>query len=56
MARVQPGERVVVLGAGGGVGLAAVQLAVALGADHRARDFGRAPCVPRDTMPPPSTS
>ncbi|ADP83374.1 NADPH:quinone oxidoreductase family protein [Pseudofrankia inefficax] len=33
MARVQPGERVVVLGAGGGVGLAAVQLAVALGAE-----------------------
>ncbi|OHV39094.1 MULTISPECIES: NADPH:quinone oxidoreductase family protein [Pseudofrankia] len=33
MARVQPGDRVVVLGAGGGVGLAAVQLAVALGAE-----------------------
>jgi NADPH2:quinone reductase len=32
VAAVQPGEEVVVLGAGGGVGLAAVQLAVALGA------------------------
>ncbi len=32
IARVQPGEEVVVLGAGGGVGLAAVQLGVALGA------------------------
>ena len=32
LANVQPGERVVVLGAGGGVGLAAVQLAAALGA------------------------
>lgn len=31
-ARVSPGDEVVVLGAGGGVGLAAVQLAVALGA------------------------
>jgi NADPH2:quinone reductase len=33
VADVQPGERVVVLGAGGGVGLAAVQLAKLLGAD-----------------------
>jgi NADPH2:quinone reductase len=33
VARVQPGDRVVVLGAGGGVGLAAVQLATLLGAD-----------------------
>jgi NADPH2:quinone reductase len=33
MARVQPGERVVVLGAGGGVGLAAVRLATLLGAE-----------------------
>ncbi|MEY2397063.1 MAG: NADPH:quinone reductase [Actinomycetota bacterium] len=33
VASVQPGERVIVLGAGGGVGLAAVQLAVLLGAD-----------------------
>jgi len=33
MARVEPGERVVVLGAGGGVGLAAVQLATLLGAE-----------------------
>lgn len=32
IARVRPGDDVVVLGAGGGVGLAAVQLAVALGA------------------------
>jgi len=32
LADVQPGERVVVLGAGGGVGLAAVQLAALLGA------------------------
>ena len=32
VAHVQPGEEVVVLGAGGGVGLAAVQLGVALGA------------------------
>ena len=32
LAAVQPGERVVVLGAGGGVGLAAVQLAALLGA------------------------
>ena len=32
VAHVQPGEEVVVLGAGGGVGLAAVQLATALGA------------------------
>jgi NADPH2:quinone reductase len=32
LADVQPGERVVVLGAGGGVGLAAVQLAAVLGA------------------------
>ncbi|ONH30833.1 NADPH:quinone oxidoreductase family protein [Pseudofrankia asymbiotica] len=32
-AGVEPGHRVVVLGAGGGVGLAAVQLAVALGAE-----------------------
>jgi NADPH2:quinone reductase len=32
VARVQPGEQVIVLGAGGGVGLAAVQVAVALGA------------------------
>jgi NADPH2:quinone reductase len=32
LADVQPGERVVVLGAGGGVGLAAVQLATVLGA------------------------
>jgi NADPH2:quinone reductase len=32
LADVQPGERVVVLGAGGGVGLAAVQLAAELGA------------------------
>jgi NADPH2:quinone reductase len=31
-ARVQPGEELIVLGAGGGVGLAAVQLGVALGA------------------------
>ena len=31
-AHVQPGDEVIVLGAGGGVGLAAVQLAVALGA------------------------
>lgn len=33
VACVEPGERVVVLGAGGGVGLAAVQLAAVLGAD-----------------------
>jgi NADPH2:quinone reductase len=33
VAQVQPGERVLVLGAGGGVGLAAVQLAVLLGAE-----------------------
>jgi NADPH:quinone reductase-like Zn-dependent oxidoreductase len=33
VARVQSGDAVIVLGAGGGVGLAAVQLAVALGAD-----------------------
>ncbi len=33
VARVKPGDTVVVLGAGGGVGLAAVQLAVELGAD-----------------------
>jgi NADPH2:quinone reductase len=33
VARVQAGDEVVVLGAGGGVGLAAVQLAAALGAD-----------------------
>jgi NADPH:quinone reductase len=32
VARVQPGERLVVLGAGGGVGLAAVQLGTLLGA------------------------
>jgi NADPH:quinone reductase len=32
MARVQPGDELVVLGAGGGVGLAAVQLGVQLGA------------------------
>ncbi|MFD3811859.1 NADPH:quinone oxidoreductase family protein [Rhodococcus sp. NPDC058639] len=32
VARLQPAERLVVLGAGGGVGLAAVQLGVALGA------------------------
>lgn len=32
MARVQPGDEVIVLGAGGGVGLAAVQLGVQLGA------------------------
>lgn len=32
VARVQPGDQVIVLGAGGGVGLAAVQLAVQLGA------------------------
>jgi NADPH:quinone reductase-like Zn-dependent oxidoreductase len=32
MARVQPGDDVIVLGAGGGVGLAAVQLGVTLGA------------------------
>jgi NADPH2:quinone reductase len=32
VARVQPGERLVVLGAGGGVGLAAVQLGAVLGA------------------------
>ncbi|MGV0875316.1 NADPH:quinone oxidoreductase family protein [Mycolicibacterium sp. XJ879] len=32
MARVQPGDDVVILGAGGGVGLAAVQLGVLLGA------------------------
>lgn len=32
MARVSPGDEVIVLGAGGGVGLAAVQLGVALGA------------------------
>src|SRR3954467_3657106 len=32
VAHVQPGEEVVVLGAGGGVGLAAVQLAAVLGA------------------------
>ncbi|MGV0736783.1 NADPH:quinone oxidoreductase family protein [Mycobacterium syngnathidarum] len=32
VARIQPGDDVIVLGAGGGVGLAAVQLAVALGA------------------------
>src|SRR3954470_598310 len=32
VARVQPGDEVVVLGAGGGVGLAAVQLATELGA------------------------
>jgi len=33
VAAVQPGERLVVLGAGGGVGLAAVQLGALLGAD-----------------------
>jgi NADPH2:quinone reductase len=33
VARVRPGDAVIVLGAGGGVGLAAVQSAVALGAD-----------------------
>jgi NADPH2:quinone reductase len=33
VAEVRPGERVVVLGAGGGVGLAAVQLATLLGAE-----------------------
>ncbi|MFI5720426.1 NADPH:quinone oxidoreductase family protein [Nocardia sp. NPDC051750] len=33
VARVRPGEKVIVLGAGGGVGLAAVQSAVALGAE-----------------------
>ncbi len=33
VARVQPGEEVVVLGAGGGVGLAAVQIATLLGAN-----------------------
>lgn len=33
VARVEEGERVVVLGAGGGVGMAAVQLAVAMGAE-----------------------
>ncbi|MFI1464297.1 NADPH:quinone oxidoreductase family protein [Nocardia carnea] len=33
VARVGPGDTVIVLGAGGGVGLAAVQLAVAVGAD-----------------------
>src|SRR5207249_10169858 len=32
IARVQPGEQLIVLGAGGGVGLAAVQLGVVLGA------------------------
>ena len=32
VARLQPGEEVVVLGAGGGVGLAAVQIAAVLGA------------------------
>lgn len=32
VARIQPGEQLVVLGAGGGVGLAAVQLGAALGA------------------------
>ncbi|MGV0815016.1 NADPH:quinone oxidoreductase family protein [Mycolicibacterium boenickei] len=32
VARIQPGDDVIVLGAGGGVGLAAVQLGVALGA------------------------
>ncbi|WP_018636625.1 NADPH:quinone oxidoreductase family protein [Parafrankia elaeagni] len=32
VARLQPGEQLVVLGAGGGVGLAAVQIGVALGA------------------------
>ena len=32
VAKVQPGEQVIVLGAGGGVGLAAVQVGVALGA------------------------
>jgi NADPH2:quinone reductase len=32
MARISPGDEVIVLGAGGGVGLAAVQLGVALGA------------------------
>ena len=32
MARVQPGDQLIVLGAGGGVGLAAVQLGVQLGA------------------------
>ncbi len=32
VARLQPGEELIVLGAGGGVGLAAVQLGVALGA------------------------
>jgi NADPH2:quinone reductase len=32
VARIQPGDDVIVLGAGGGVGLAAVQLATALGA------------------------
>ena len=33
VARLRPGDAVIVLGAGGGVGLAAVQLAVALGAE-----------------------
>jgi NADPH2:quinone reductase len=33
VARVQPGEELIVLGAGGGVGLAAVQLGAALGAN-----------------------
>ena len=42
VARVQPGDELVVLGAGGGVGLAAVQLGAALGAHgHRRRVVGR---------------
>jgi NADPH:quinone reductase len=42
VARVQPGEEVVVLGAGGGVGLAAVQLANLLGASVTAVASSRA--------------
>lgn len=40
--RVQPGERVIVTGAGGGVGLHAVQLARLMGASVMAVDLGQA--------------
>ncbi len=39
---LQPGERLIMTGAGGGVGLHAIQLGVRLGADVMAVDLGQA--------------
>ena len=57
VASVQPGEELIVLGAGGGVGLAAVQLGVVLGATVTAsRRRPRSSTSPRPTAPNTSST